>query len=126
MDTPPQTQRLDKWLHYARVVKTRALARELAEKGGVSVNGAIVKKAGATVRVGDVLVITLLRVRRTLTVKAPGERRGPATEAALLFAEPDPPERLGGFDTGPVLTRDPGAGRPTKKDRRALDKLRDV
>ncbi|MBL8643813.1 MAG: RNA-binding S4 domain-containing protein [Rhodospirillaceae bacterium] len=124
--------RLDKWLWHARFCKTRALAQKLIERGQVSLNGAAIRKSSASVRVGDKLTAVLGPVRRSVIVKDLGERRGPAAEAQCLYDEPAPPERLNRDDhgvaahrAGPILKRAKGAGRPTKKDRRAIDKFYD-
>jgi ribosome-associated heat shock protein Hsp15 len=120
--------RLDKWLFFARLCKTRGLARTLIERGQVALNGVTVRKAGAVARVNDRLVVVLGPVKRTVTVQGLGTRRGPAAAARLLYDEPAPPQRLTGEDRGlpphrPLLTGPAGAGRPTKKHRRAIDKL---
>lgn len=113
--------RLDKWLWFARFVKTRGLAQSLCESGHVKLNGQTVTKASATVKVGDSLVLVLGPYRKTLVVQALGARRGPAPEAQALYEETDPPERLTGFLSE---FRPGGEGRPTKKDRRATDRLK--
>lgn len=93
-------QRLDKWLWYARFVKTRALAQKLIERGQVGLNGARVLKMSATVQPGDSVAVTLGPVRRTVIVRDPGERRGPPAQARALYEEPSPPERLSWEDKG--------------------------
>ena len=82
-----ERQRLDKWLWFARVVKTRGLAAGLVEAGHVRVNGARQTAPAKTVRPGDVLTIALERQVRVLRVEAPGERRGPYEEARRLYAD---------------------------------------
>lgn len=91
----PGSERLDKWLWFARFVKTRGLAQKLIERGQVSVNGAVAEKAGHALRTGDKIAIVLGPVRRSVIVRALGERRGPADEARTLYDEPQPAERLG-------------------------------
>lgn len=81
------SQRLDKWLFYARLVKTRALAAALAESGGVRINGQKTAKAAAFVRPGDVLTIALPGRILICRLLAFGERRGPAPEARKLYDE---------------------------------------
>lgn len=83
-------QRLDKWLWFARVVKSRSLAARLVAEGGVRVNRGKVDKPGTIIKPGDVLTIGLPNRVRVLAVKLPGERRGPAAEAALLFDDLTP------------------------------------
>lgn len=120
-------QRIDRWLFFARVVKSRSLAAKLAQGGRVRVNQVKIDQASHAVRPGDVLTITLERRILVYRVLMPGIRRGPAEEARALYEDLTPPaapsrdrDRL----AGPPL-RPPGAGRPTKKERRELDKWRD-
>jgi ribosome-associated heat shock protein Hsp15 len=122
------TLRLDKWLFYARVCKTRAFAQKLIERGQVTLNGAQIRKSSVSVKLDDTLVVVLGTVKRSLVVRQLGSRRGPASEARTLFDELHPPERLDRDERGlprhvPLLMRPKGLGRPTKKDRRAIDTL---
>lgn len=80
-------QRIDKWLWFARVVKTRSLAAKLVEGGHVRINGVRSDNAAKVLRPGDVLTIALERQVRVLRVIGDGERRGPFSEASLLFEE---------------------------------------
>lgn len=89
-----ETVRLDKWLWFARLARTRTLAARLCLDGAVAVGGATVLKPHYPVRVGDRLSVVQGRARRRLVVLALGARRGPAAEARLLYAEPEPPEPL--------------------------------
>jgi ribosome-associated heat shock protein Hsp15 len=116
------TQRLDKWLWFARVVKSRTLAADVIGQGKVRLNRARVLKASQTVRPGDVLTIALRGRVQVLKVAAPGVRRGPPPEARQLYEELSPPARE---PEDPAAQRLPGAGRPTKKDRREIDRLKD-
>jgi ribosome-associated heat shock protein Hsp15 len=120
--------RLDKWLFFARVCKTRAYAQKIIERGQITLNGAQIRKSSVSVKLEDKLVIVLGPVKRSIIVRQLGARRGPASEARALFDEPQPPERLDRHEQGlprhvPLLTRPKGLGRPTKKDRRAIDTL---
>jgi len=122
MTEPSARQRIDKWLFFARIAKSRTLAQEWIEGGHVSVNGEKVRRSSAEVRPGDRLEVLAERRTHVLVVKAPGDRRGPYEEARLLYDdESPPPEKLTPFEQA---QRAPGAGRPEKKDRRALDRLR--
>ena len=85
--------RLDLWLWYARLAKTRSLAARLCAAGAVMLNGAAADKAAA-VRVGDTVSAPQGRIRRTVAIRALGERRGPPAEARLLYDETSPPESL--------------------------------
>ena len=89
-DELPGRQRLDKWLWFARVVKTRELAASLVESGKVRLNGQKTLKPGHGVKAGDVLTIVLKSRVRVLHVEGLGERRGPAEAARLLYHEPGP------------------------------------
>jgi ribosome-associated heat shock protein Hsp15 len=83
----PASLRLDKWLWFARIVKTRDLARDLAESGHVRVNGQRVSAASRLVRVGDVLTIALPSRVRVLKVADVAVRRGPPAAGAALYEE---------------------------------------
>jgi ribosome-associated heat shock protein Hsp15 len=120
---PLESVRLDKWLWAARVFKTRGLAADACDGGKVDVNEQAAKPA-RTLRPGDVLRVSLPQGRRRiLRVAALGERRGSAAVARGLFEDLTPPEpprsRL-----APPPRREPGAGRPTKRQRRDIDRLR--
>ena len=120
---PVQSQRLDKWLWFARVVKTRTQAAGLVTEGRIRVNKLKVDKPSHVVRPGDVLTIGLRERIRILEVVSGGVRRGGAPEAALLFKDltpSAPPRSMREEDGG----REQGAGRPTKKDRRDMDRFK--
>jgi ribosome-associated heat shock protein Hsp15 len=78
-------QRLDKWLWFARVIKSRTSAAQLVESGRVRVNRVRVVKPSHALREGDVLTIAVRGQVRVLEVQALGERRGPPQEARLLY-----------------------------------------
>lgn len=120
--------RLDKWLWFARFLKSRSLATALVASGRLRVNGEPTVKAHYAVKVGDVLTFPLGHHIRVIRVVAPGTRRGPAPEARGLYEDLDPPPERGAESpspAGPVspMQRDAGTGRPTKRDRRALDRV---
>lgn len=79
--------RLDKFLWFARIVKTRALAQQLAEGGRIRIGGRVVDRAHASVRVGDVLSFAQRGAVRVLRVEALPTRRGPPAEARALYSE---------------------------------------
>ena len=115
--------RLDKWLWAARFFKSRTLATAACDGGKVDVNAAAAKPA-KTLRPGDLVRVTLPQGRhRVLKVVRLDDRRGSATVARALFDDLTPPEpprtRL-----APPPRREPGMGRPTKRERRDLDRLR--
>ena len=115
-------QRLDKWLWFARVVKTRSLAARLVTEGSVRVNQVKADAASKAIKPGDVLTIALERDVRVWKVLAPGASRRPYEEARLLYEDLTPPPPRETAPAAPGL-REPGAGRPTGRDRRALDRL---
>ena len=128
--TEPHTgsQRIDKWLWFARVIKSRTLAADAVTAGKVRINRTRVEKPSQLVKPGDVLTIALGAHVRILEVRAPGTRRGPATEAQMLYADLTPPPPLRDPADDPrhhAVGRDAGTGRPTKRDRRLIDKLQD-
>ncbi len=116
-------QRLDKWLWCARFFKSRNLAGKECRAGHVTLNGRTVDKPHRPVRPGDHLAFRDGRYVRRLRVLALGERRGPAPEARTLFeetAEPEPIDRL----ERDVPKRPRGAGKPTRGQRRELERLK--
>ena len=118
-------QRIDKWLFFARVVKSRSLAAKLAVAGRVRINRDKASQAADQVKPGDVLTITLDRRILVYKVLDPGIRRGPAEEAKKLYEDLSPPPAPKGEAESGAITplRDAGSGRPTKRDRRATDRL---
>jgi ribosome-associated heat shock protein Hsp15 len=115
-------QRIDKWLWHARVVRTRTSAAALVDDGHVRLNGERVTVASRPVKAGDVVTVALDRVVRVMKVTGFAERRGDADAARLLYEDLTPisPARA----AEPVTAeRDAGSGRPTKQERRALDRL---
>ena len=121
---PSETVRLDKWLWAARCFKTRRLASDACSAGHVKLNGNSAK-AAKPVRVGDRLHVRTPGGDRDLEVIALSDRRGPATVARTLYNDhtPPPPPKQPALE-GPVSTRERGKGRPSKRERRLLNKLR--
>ncbi len=125
--SPETSQRLDKWLWFARVAKSRTLAATAVAEGKIKVNRARAEKASQLVKVGDVITSRLTRTVRVLKVAAIGERRGPAAEAQRLYEDLTPPPERKNEGQGTAATwgeRPPGSGRPTKRDRRQLNELK--
>jgi len=114
-------QRIDKWLWHARVVRTRSAAAALSDSGLVRINGARIDSSSRPVRPGDAVTIALDRTVRILKVIGFAERRGSADIARVLYEDltppPEPPKEP------PAGGRDEGAGRPTKRERREIDRL---
>jgi ribosome-associated heat shock protein Hsp15 len=119
-----ETLRLDKWLWHARFARTRSLAAKLVAEARFRINGNPTEKAHHAVRPGDVLTFPLGPHIRVIKVLALGVRRGPAPEARLLYEDLDPPQLTPRAPKEPpVALREEGAGRPTKRERRAIDRL---
>jgi ribosome-associated heat shock protein Hsp15 len=123
VNAPLLSVRVDKWLWAARVFKTRSQASAACDGGKVDVNDDAARPARA-VRPGDTVKVTLpMGRRRILKVTGLGERRGSPEAARALFEDLTPPEPPRLFQARPPL-RAAGAGRPTKRERRDLDRLR--
>lgn len=115
------TQRADQWLFFSRLVKSRTLAAALISDGALRINGAICEKPAHALKPGDVLTLRHGPYVRILKVLGFGARRGPASEAQTLYEDLTPPREP---EASPPAhaAREPGAGRPTKRERRDLDK----
>lgn len=116
-------QRLDKWLWYARVHKSRTLAASAVSEGRIRVNKVRAIKPAQSVKPGDVLTIALREKLLILKVLQPGRRRGPPAEAHTLYEDLSPPPPARDMPP-PSGQRDRGAGRPSKRDRREIDRLK--
>ena len=115
--------RVDRWLWAVRLYKTRSLATDACKGGHVRVNDAPAKPA-TPVRVGDRVAARVHDRDRVLEVARVIDKRVSAPVAAECVVDhspPPPPAEL----TRPAFVRDPAAGRPTKRDRRQLDRFRD-
>ena len=123
--TETASLRLDKWLWYSRLCKTRTQATALCRSGSVRVNRTPVRKPNHALRPGDVLTFPLGRRIWVVRVVALGERRGPVPEAQALYEDLSPPPVPRAERPPQSGQREPGAGRPTKRDRRAIDRLND-
>lgn len=126
--TPLTSARIDRWLWVARFYKTRSQAAAAVEGGKVRLNEAR-PKTGAQVRIGDVVRVRSGPIERTVVVCGLGERRGTAAAAAALYAETAESlalrrEREAQLKLMPE-TSFRGKGRPTKRERRDLDRLKD-
>ena len=126
MENIPSEVRMDKWLWAVRLFKTRTFAIEACHNGRVCIQGAPVKPSRAA-RVGDVITISLEGLLRTVRVLRSIERRVAASLVAECLEDLTPAEEYqrakearadGGFSP-----RAKGEGRPTKRDRRALDRV---
>lgn len=121
----PQEARLDKWLWAARIYKTRTLAADACKNGRITINGATAKPA-RTIKPGDVVGVKKAPVTYSFRVKQAIEKRVGAKILPDILENITPPEqyemlemsRISGF-----VDRARGTGRPTKKERRALDRF---
>ena len=121
------TIRLDKWLWYARFFKSRSLATRVSAKGRIRINGKVIRKAHQGLHVGDVLTFPKGRDIRVVRILGLGARRGPAAEAQALYDDLEPPiprKKADAGGTAAPARREPGQGRPTKRERRATDKFK--
>ena len=115
--------RIDKWLWAARIYKTRTLATDACKNGRITLGGALVKPS-RTVKAGDVVTVRKAPITYSFRVLSPIEKRVGARLLPEILENITPPEqyellemsRISGF-----VDRARGTGRPTKKDRRALD-----
>jgi len=115
--------RLDRWLWAARMFRSRTLAADACDGGKVHVNGGAAKPH-KSLHIGDLLTLTTETGKRELRVLGLCERRGPYAEARQLYDDltPPPPPRV--EREAPPLWRERGSGRPTKRDRRRIERLR--
>ena len=118
-----EKQRLDKWLFFSRAVKSRTLAQKLIETGAVRVNSERTDRTDLKVGPGDVLTMTVHTRLRVWRIVDAGTRRGPASEAVALYEDLSPPAPPRAEELPAHAMREAGAGRPTKKDRREIDRL---
>jgi ribosome-associated heat shock protein Hsp15 len=128
MALPPEHERIDKWLWAARFFKTRALAVEQLDLGRIQVAGSVAKPS-REIKPGDQIRIRQGAEERVLTVRALSLQRGPAAVAQTLYEEtPESRAARERLTAARRLAPEPalaiGRGRPTKRDRRALDQQR--
>lgn len=114
--------RIDSWVWAARLAKTRSQATTICRAGHVRINDQVAKAAQA-VKIGDVVRVRLHGFDTIYRVIGLASRRGSATEAAKLFEDLTPPP-IPREERAMMPVRDRGAGRPTKRERRQLDRLR--
>jgi ribosome-associated heat shock protein Hsp15 len=122
MDATATTTRVDSWIWAVRLTKTRSAATAACRAGHVQVNGERAK-AAQPVRVGDEVRVRGTEFERTVRVARILNKRVSAAVAgeSLVDLTPPPPPRE---EVAAVVLRDRGAGRPTKRERRDLEKLR--
>ncbi|MEC8660690.1 MAG: RNA-binding S4 domain-containing protein [Pseudomonadota bacterium] len=125
-ETGAPSLRLDKWLWYARFFKTRALATRAIAGGRFRLDGEVMSKPHRAAQPGQVLTFMQQDRVRVIRIVELGSRRGPATEAVTLYEDlsPEMPKRETGTAEPLFESRERGAGRPTKRDRRAIQNLK--
>ena len=127
LSAQPRAVRVDKWLWAARFYKSRALAVEAIAGGKIEVNGERVKPS-RDLKVDDSVQLRLGPYEHIVIVRVLSDRRGPATQAALLYAETEASvtarEKHAWILKHAAPVMDSGTGKPSKKDRREIDKRR--
>lgn len=113
--------RIDRWMWFARVAKTRTLAQKLIRGGRVRVNREKISNVSTAVTVGDVLTINIERAVLVYEIVALGKRRGPYSEAQLLYTDLSPkiPETV-------KVETEPKIPRPDKRQRRILKEMKSL
>ncbi|MDG2170946.1 MAG: RNA-binding S4 domain-containing protein [Opitutales bacterium] len=122
---PKESMRIDKWLWCIRAYRTRSKAAAACKAGHVHLNGQVIKPA-SPVRIDDTLIVEYQRLNRTLKVVALLPRRVGAPKAIQHYEDLTPESEYDKLKTQTIaqslITRDRGTGRPTKKQRRELEK----
>ncbi len=122
----PSRIRIDKWLWHARFFKSRTLAGKFCQSGKLRVNDQLIAKAHVLVAPDDVLTFPKGDAIKVVKIINIGTRRGPAPEAQALYEDlsPAPAPKVDQRTNSAPAQREPGSGRPTKAERRALDRLK--
>ena len=116
--------RLDTWLWYARFYKSRSLSSKAILNGKLRINSNKITKPATKVKTNDVLTLNYVNEIRIIQIQSLGSRRGPASEAQSLYKELTE-DRFGSFNVKSKIekSKKDSNKRPTKKDRRLLDKI---
>ncbi len=125
--TEKEKLRIDKYLWAIRVFKTRTLATEACKAGRVKLDGQNIKPSHE-VKVGEVYSISKGVERKVVRVTGLLENRMDAKSVINFFADETPVEQTNQYKSmfhAPVLKRDRGTGRPTKRDRREIDDIKE-
>jgi ribosome-associated heat shock protein Hsp15 len=121
------TTRIDKWLWFVRIYKTRSIATEACAGGKVKIDGNTVK-ASRMVRKGDIIQVRKRVIKYEYKVLKIAEKRMGAKLVPDFLEDITPEEELDKLESAhkqPLQTREKGQGRPTKKERRVMDKVRE-
>ena len=119
--------RLDKWLWYARFFKTRALAKRAIAGGSFRLDGEVMSKPHRAAAIGQILTFVQGAKIRVIRIVGIGSRRGPASEAMLLYEDLALRQSKLAKNTAhdpDFEAREKGAGRPTKRERRLTERLK--
>ena len=129
-DAPNKVLRLDKWLWYARFFKTRGAASKAISDGRFRLDGIVMKKPHRQALCDQVLTFIQGDRVRVIKIMALGSRRGPSSEAVLLYEDLTPapvsPAKTVTVENSEFEARGKGSGRPTKRHRRETDRLKKV
>ena len=127
-DAQEKLLRLDKWLWYARFFKTRSAATNAISGGRFRLDGMVMNKPHRKALCGQVLTFIQGDRIRVIKITALGSRRGPTTEASLLYEDLTPardaPQKTKRPKQPEFEARSKGTGRPTKLQRRTTDRLK--
>ena len=121
------TTRIDKWLWAVRIYKTRSIAAEACAGGKVKIDGNTIK-ASRLVRIGDIIQVRKRVIKYEYKVLKIAEKRMGAKLVPDFLEDITPEEELDKLESAhkqPLQTREKGQGRPTKKERRVMDKVRE-
>ena len=127
MDTEENIVRMDKWLWAARLFKTRSLAADAIKGGKVKVDGNPVKPS-REVKEGDIIQVQIEQLHKVVEVKTIIKNRVSAKQVPEVYNDLTPKEeyeRIEFMHAYKAEWRDRGAGRPTKKERRMIEKMKD-
>ncbi|MBR4391583.1 MAG: RNA-binding S4 domain-containing protein [Bacteroidales bacterium] len=119
--------RIDKWLWAARLFKTRAIATDAIKGGKVKIDDAPVKPS-RDVKEGDIIQVQIEQLHKVVQVKTVIKNRVPAKQVPEVYTDLTPKEeyeRIEFMHAFKSEYRDRGAGRPTKKERRMIEKMKD-
>ena len=116
--------RLDTWLWYARFYKSRSLSSKAILSGKLRINSNKITKPATKVKTNDVLTLNYVNEIRIIQIQSLGSRRGPASEAQSLYIDLTE-DRIGSSNVKSKIekSKQDSNKRPTKKDRRILDKI---
>jgi len=128
-ETENTPQRLDKWLWCARFYKSRSLASKAVSQAGLRLTRGEtitrITKPAFAVLPDDILTFTKGPHTKIIRIICLAKRRGPAPEAQTLYEDLSPPPPPRETKPTPAFSREQGTGRPTKRDRRQLDALKE-